>query len=446
MLNFYRVVVQFFIYILIILPAVAQVHTPHYNTKIGTNINGFYEYLPKSYNSGTSVLPLIIACHGQGQLGNGSEAELPKVIEMGLPQLIEQGRFPESFIVNGNNFQFVVISPQFVNWPDANNINEIINYAVEHYKINANRIYLTGHSMGGGVTCVYAGQNTNFAKRLAAIIPIAPAFTPSSSNSQVIAEANLPVWATHNDGDTVVPVSNTISFIESINEAKPQVPAKMTIFHSDAHDAWTQTYDPAFKESNLNIYEWMLQYDRSGTALPVKLIQYSASISRLFEVELSWTTAEEINNDYFIIERSTNGNNFRPIGKIPAKGEAGSYHFTDVNPKAGDNFYRLVEVDNNGRTTYFEILKISLGTIPTSLSLIPNPVQNKLAIRLKNETRGLVSVQLINSNGSLVQGLTFHKTDDLLNEIISLEKLSYGIYILKISGSNFVKTEKLIKH
>jgi dienelactone hydrolase len=241
----------------------AQVQTARY-VSVVNNSHGFYEYLPQGYSTGSSTYPLMIFCHGLGELGDGSASQLPKILNQGLPKLINQGKFPTSFTVNGQTFSFIVISPQFVAWPTNADVNNIIDYAVAHYRVNPNRIYVTGLSMGGGATWGIAAT-VPMNSKIAGIVPIAGALYPIAARWNAIADANIAVWATHNDGDPTVTVSYTTGFINGILARNPAAHAKMTIFHASGHDAWTHTYDPTFTENGLNIYQWLLQYQKSGT-------------------------------------------------------------------------------------------------------------------------------------------------------------------------------------
>ena len=113
--------------------------------------------------------------------------------------------------------------------------------------------------MGGGATWEYAALN---AGKIAAIVPICGASSPTAQKAQSIAAANLPVWAFHNNDDTVVGVDATNTNVDNINSFKPVVLARKTIWASGGHDAWTKATDPNYKENGLNIYEWMLQYSK----------------------------------------------------------------------------------------------------------------------------------------------------------------------------------------
>src|SRR5687768_6363054 len=81
-------------------PATAQTHTPRYVSMASTT-RGYYEYLPQGYASETQSYSLIVFLHGMGQMGDGSSAQLPRLLQCALPAYISKGGFPASFTVNG---------------------------------------------------------------------------------------------------------------------------------------------------------------------------------------------------------------------------------------------------------------------------------------------------------------------------------------------------------
>src|SRR5688500_9564723 len=110
----------------------AQTHTPIYHS-IVPHTNAYYEYLPAGYNpQGTKTYPLILFLHGAGDMGDGSPSQISRLLQVGIPKLISQGNFPATFTVNGQDHSFIVISPQFNQWPAAadaaNDVDAILNY------------------------------------------------------------------------------------------------------------------------------------------------------------------------------------------------------------------------------------------------------------------------------------------------------------------------------
>src|ERR1700722_7128083 len=240
--------------------------TPRY-IATGPNSNGFYEYLPKGYVGGTAKYPLIICLHGDGELGNGT-TQLPNLLNGAIPMYINQHLFPESVTVNGQTTSFIVIMPQFVAWPVDADVDDVIAYAEQNYRVDENRIYLTGYSMGGGVTWTYAGDGTANASKLAAIFVVAGAKAMNAQMGDITSPWNLPVFTTNNSGDPTIPDTVTINNVNLINAAvpPPTIKAIDTIFDAAGHDAWTKSYNPfTIYSSGLNVYQWMAQYSRAIT-------------------------------------------------------------------------------------------------------------------------------------------------------------------------------------
>ncbi|HVG12129.1 MAG TPA: hypothetical protein VM843_03950, partial [Flavisolibacter sp.] len=263
------------------LTAFAQTHTPKQNVVIGSKCNGYYEYLPEGYDpNGTTTYPVIFYLTGIGEMGNGN-TELYKVLQNEIPKLIKLGTFPTSFTVNGRTSKFIIITPQFTTTsgrPNAVNVNEVIDYILPRYKINRNRIYLTGISYGGGLCWAHPGYSTSYANRITATVPIAspPPAVPSGqtqdqviySRSRNIAAGNVAVWALQNRSDAANPFTIPQSYVDYINQPPAPTPlAKLTIFEQSGHTTtWPKAYDPNFRENGVNVYEWMLQYHKGAPA------------------------------------------------------------------------------------------------------------------------------------------------------------------------------------
>ncbi len=425
----------------------SQQHNPVY-ANISEVVKAYYEYLPQGYPANGVRYPLIVFCHGAGERGPGTPASLPLVLRNGIPKLINDGVFPTSFTVDGQTFRFIIVSPQFGgnNFPSVNDVNNMINYAINKYPIDINRIYLTGLSMGGGVSWYFPGYNTYFSSRLAAIVPVCGATEVSQNDANNIAATNLPVWATHNSGDQTVLVSVTNNMVDLINNrtTPPNPLAKKTIFNANGHDAWTQTYNPSFRENGLNIYEWMLKYKRNFVVLPVSGLSFSAQqVSNARRIELKWSTQAETNIAGFNIMRSTDGSNFTPIAFVPAMGNNGggrSYSYIDENPAQGKDFYKLEIKELNGSVNYSDIRMVNLDALE-DISIFPNPVKNNLQIQTTGVLKN-AGLQIFNSNGQQVLNNRINGTGNI---VIPVAALAPGIYTLSIIEKEQIRHLKFLK-
>ncbi|HUQ67181.1 MAG TPA: hypothetical protein VM101_13550, partial [Flavitalea sp.] len=238
--------------------------TPKYNQvpvhfDINSNVGGFYEALPPSYDSTDKKYPLLLFLHGGGELGDGRD-QLHLLLKNSLTKRLSQKGFPVSFTSNGEDFSFIIISPQFKAWPSVKDIHEIFNYLLSRYRVDETRMYLSGLSMGGGATWEYAGSQ--YGKSIAAIVPICGASWADSAVAKKIASNEVPGWAFHNIDDSAVTVNSTKRYVRFVNAQHPVHPIRMTLWLEGGHDAWTRSSDPEYREDGKNMYEWMLQYKR----------------------------------------------------------------------------------------------------------------------------------------------------------------------------------------
>ncbi len=228
---------------------------------------GFLEYKPVDYNANPQTkYPLIIFLHGIGERGNGT-TDLLNVAANAIPRYIAAGS-PMRFYVNGQWQTFLVISPQLAphlgNWPPYY-VEEMIKYAKQNLRVDTNRIYLTGLSLGGGGVWGYVNASVSNAKQVAAIAPVCGT-CDWSSNICNLAQANTPVWAFHAVDDGLVGVGCTTGAIGMLNACNPlsPTPPKMTIYPNGNHFIWDMAYDTLHNwQSPVNIYEWFLNQTRS---------------------------------------------------------------------------------------------------------------------------------------------------------------------------------------
>ena len=320
-LSFLRILITCF-FILFFNRIESQTLTARPNVSMTPGSNGYYEYLPFGYNpSSSQKYPLLIACGGLSQNGNGTLSQLDNVFSNwgGPGWQIINGKFPSSFTVNGQVFRFIVILPQFTKGASVTDIDNVITYLIAHYRVDPDRVYLTGNSSGGGYCWNYPGAGVQYGRRLAAVIPTCAAATYTDVKAQNIAAANLPVWATHNAIDPTVSPSTTKKFVSGINSSRnPPTPrARITIFQDNSHNCADSTFNPksgVHTSSGLNIYQWLLTNTRANTALSVTGLDFYATKKSGNKIVLEWNTFAEVNNRGFEIQRSGDGIRFDSIG------------------------------------------------------------------------------------------------------------------------------------
>ncbi len=185
------------------------------------------------------------------------------------------------------------------------------------------------------------------------------------------------------------------------------------------------------------------QYTFCGTAnlgsavVPIVLNNFS-----VFEKDdkalLHWSTISDIGNDYFDIEKSENGNTFYKIATVKSLSTSApkkDYSFLDAGTSSATVFYRLKQVDIDGKFTYSEIVNFKKGTFNNlGITIFPNPVLDKINIKLVSKTNSISFLKIINEFGQVVH-LQNTKIIKGQNEIILTRPatLSKGIYTLQIA-------------
>ncbi len=202
---------------------------------------GYLLHLPAGYaDAPDTAWPLIVFLHGRGE--RGADLELLKL--HGIPKLVEQE--PE--------FPFVTLSPQCpegLGWPHHVVLLErLIREMIAQYRIDPERVYLTGLSMGGHGTWELA---MTYPDLFAALAPVCGR-CPAGYESRVKDIADLPVWVFHGQDDPVVPVIYSERMVGALR-ATGATP-RFTAYPGVEHASWELAYaDP-------ELYEWFLQHTR----------------------------------------------------------------------------------------------------------------------------------------------------------------------------------------
>jgi predicted peptidase len=217
-------------------PGVQRGQTLDTKVTVPAKIN-YLLYLPKDYaKDKQKKWPVMVFLHGSGERG----ADLNRVKLHGPPKIVETEK---------KDLPFIIVSPQCPEgeWWKPITVIGLVDEVLAKYRADADRVYLTGLSMGGFGTWATACE---FPDRFAAIAPICG----GGVAYETMALKNVPVWAFHGEKDQAVPFQQSVVMCQAVKQFGGD--AKLTLYPDATHDCWTRTY------ANPELYEWLLSHKR----------------------------------------------------------------------------------------------------------------------------------------------------------------------------------------
>lgn len=173
--------------------------------------------------------------------------------------------------------------------------------------------------------------------------------------------------------------------------------------------------------------------------LPIQLISFDAAIENNHTV-LKWLTATEKNTSKFVVERSTDGFEYKEIGTIQAAGnstKALSYSMIDKSPVVGENYYRLKQIDRDAHYSYSKINSILMH--PEKMfaisNIAPNPTKGQIAVEYRTESAVTVSWALNDIIGRKILSGEQSTTIGLNQLNIDLSNFEKGTYFLSVHNN-----------
>lgn len=222
----------------------------HFEKQVTKTLEANYLlFLPEGYEAaGDKKWPLMIFLHGAGERGTN----LNLVAVHGPPKLVQSKK----------DFPFVLVSPQCPpgqRWQD-DVVLGLLDEILSKHKVDPERVYLTGLSMGGYGTWSLAVKHPG---RFAAVAPICGGGETIdvllTSRQKAAALKSLGVWAFHGGRDPVVPLAESERMVNALRRAGC-TDIKLTVYPEAGHDSWTEAYNTP------ELYEWFLQHTRAGSA------------------------------------------------------------------------------------------------------------------------------------------------------------------------------------
>lgn len=224
----------------------------------------------------------------------------------------------------------------------------------------------------------------------------------------------------------------------------------------DPNGTYTYTPDPGYFGYDVFVYKicdidgdcdqatvTITIHPYTNPLLSVSLINFSATKNGESSL-LKWKTASEFNNSYFEIQSAIDNKSFTTIGNIQGSGNSTSikfYEFTDKTPYVGVNYYRLKQVDFDGRATISPVRTVNFKNAQ-AVSVYPNPTSNELYISMNDwDTHQITTLKVIDFNGSEV--LSQEATSETTR--LNVTQLPVGTYFIEISNSATTQVYRFIK-
>jgi hypothetical protein len=182
--------------------------------------------------------------------------------------------------------------------------------------------------------------------------------------------------------------------------------------------------------------------------VPVELISFNARVLNEI-VELEWSTASELNNDYFTVERSVDGETFEKVVDLAGKGttnELHSYKTQDTEPYSGKSYYRLKQTDYDGKFEYSSLVLVQLEINNLlRFKIYPNPSNGQFNISFENNWKDKTGhIQIIDVMGRSVYETDFGYTKKIVVDPKPGFRMPLGAYFIILTIDDQRATRKII--
>lgn len=216
-----------------------------------------------------------------------------------------------------------------------------------------------------------------------------------------------------------------------------------TFFENIGFEAESVTIDPEL---------WLITRNNTvtkiGAPLPVIFTSFQVNCEAGFSM-LTWSTSSETNADHFEIQKSDDGSIWLRAGIVDAAGQSSTsqkYEFTDIQKRNNDAYYRIAEVDRDGKIQLTRIVHAYCGRDGNDQwNILPNPVQSILTVNAGLSDYESVKIKVFDASGKLIQRSGLNKSAARDQYSINVSDLSTGLYILNIEDGDVRKSLKFIK-
>ena len=235
------------------------------------------------------------------------------------------------------------------------------------------------------------------------------------------------------------------------------------------YDLTNVSTDPNKANANGNVYRLVVATSKSNLAkpdciyfndytlivdaaacgpMPVKLVSFNGTYADGVAT-LKWNTSQELNNDRFELLRSNDGKDFELAAIIAGAGNSftpKSYRYSDHIAFAGNNiFYRLKQIDKDGRFTFSNIIKLAVSSVSSSFQVFPNPAFNDFTVSFTANKIGTATLLVRSTNGQTVISKKIDVIKGNNSMLINVSQLKAGMYYISVMNEEINYNAKLQK-
>ncbi len=182
--------------------------------------------------------------------------------------------------------------------------------------------------------------------------------------------------------------------------------------------------------------------------LPVELLSFEANVVDNTFINLDWITASEINNDFFTIEKSKDGQIFEVVGIVDGAGNSNTiknYNSLDESPYQGTSYYRLKQTDFDGKNNYSKIVAVNIVGAFEDISIFPNPILGVGYLSFTAAANSTSTVLVYDISGRIVCSKNYTTNKGANKFTIETEHLTQGMYFLMLDNGEESINIKFIK-
>jgi hypothetical protein len=196
---------------------------------------------------------------------------------------------------------------------------------------------------------------------------------------------------------------------------------------------------PALNDSSTS------EFGPSLAVMPVSLSTFQGNLNN-GKVYLTWSSSYEANSSHFVIEKSIDGSSYKSIGQVKSGSTSRQYSFIDNTELGKVNYYRLQQVDYDGKSAYSRVLIIRNDIGTTVMNISPNPIVSFVNISLTLEKDEAIKIHFYDQMGRQVKQYNVQGNKGLNTFSISdLNSLPDGIYTVELTGNSIRARQQILK-